>query len=152
MSFLKTPVAHFPQRADGDCLTACAAMVLAYVGVRPSYRRLLRTLGTRREVGTPFSNIRNLTKFGVTFSYGDGTLTTLRHHIENDSPCIVSVDTGELPHWRYATPHAVVIVGLDDSFAYIHDPDLPTGPTVVPIGDFDLAWLEGDELFVAVHS
>lgn len=151
MPFLKNPVAHFPQRADGDCLAACAAMALNYVDVRPSYRRLLRTLGTKRDAGTPFSNIRNLNKFGVTVIYDVGTFAMLHQHIENDSLCIVSVDTGELPHWNYATPHAVVVVGVDNSFVYIHDPDLPSGPTIVSIGDFDLAWLEGDELFAAIH-
>lgn len=152
MPFLKYPVAHFQQRADGDCLAACAVMALGYIGVRKSYRRLLRTLGTIADAGTRFSNIRNLVKMGVNVMYGTGTLETLRHHLANDHICIIFVDTGELPYWQYATAHAVVLVGLDDTTAHIHDPDLPYGPIVVPIGDFDLAWLEGDELYAAISA
>jgi hypothetical protein len=36
------PVPHHLQRSDGDCLAACAAMVLAYLGVSVDYDRLLR--------------------------------------------------------------------------------------------------------------
>lgn len=150
MSFLDDTLAHFPQRADGDCLTACGMMALAYIGRTPTYRRLLRVLGTIPDVGTPFSNLRRLHKFGVAVTYGQGTLQDLQAHLANNTPCILSVDTGEFPYWQRATAHAVVLVGLDEMFAYFHDPDLAFGPTRISRGDLDLAWLEGDELFATL--
>ena len=150
MAFLQQPMAHFQQRHDGDCLAACAAMALNYLGVRRPYRRILRTLGTIVELGTPFSNISHLQAFGVFVTVDEGTFESLHHRLMQNQPCIVSVNTGELPYWEQATAHAIVVIGLDDVNIYAHDPDLPHGPIAIPLGDFDLAWLEGDELYAVL--
>ena len=38
------PVAHIRQRVEGECLVACAAMVLDYLSVPVAYGQLLKLL------------------------------------------------------------------------------------------------------------
>ena len=38
------PVPHHKQREGADCLAACAAMVLSYLGLSVAYERLLKLL------------------------------------------------------------------------------------------------------------
>jgi hypothetical protein len=50
-------VPHQLQEGDGDCLAACAAMVLAHLGRAIEYARLLRLLDIK-PYGAPAGNIR----------------------------------------------------------------------------------------------
>ena len=74
----------------------------------------------------------------------------LRTHLQNNQPCIVFVDTGQLPYWDESANHALVVVGLDEDYVYVHDPEFPNAPLQVSIGDFDLAWLEHDEMYAVI--
>jgi hypothetical protein len=55
-------------------------------------------------------------------------------------PCIVFVRTGDLPYWQVDTRHAVVLVGLDATNAYLRDPGVEDAPVAVSIDAFMLAW------------
>ncbi len=79
------PVPHFEQSANGQCLPACARMVLAY---------------------------------------------------------LLFVQAGELPYSESEGFHAVVVVGVSEQVAHIHDPALDTGPQSVPLDYLQLAWSE----------
>lgn len=140
-------VSHIQQRRPGECLAACAAMVLTYLGLSISYARLLRLLRVKPGIGAPASNIRELEQLGIDVVYQQGTLTELRQHLMNNIPCIVFVKTDELPYWDQATDHAVVITGFDDKYVYLNDPEFPDAPMQVSHGDFDLAWLGRDEFY-----
>lgn len=62
-------------------------------------------------------------------------------------PVIAAVNTRELTsYWHVAVAHAVVIVGIDNEFIYLNDPALDNAPTRVALAEFDLAWLEMDNL------
>jgi hypothetical protein len=52
---------------------------------------------------------------------------------------ILLVDTAQLPYWSHRTAHAVVLMGLDDSTAYVNDPAFDTAPLTIPLGDLLLA-------------
>lgn len=103
---------HLQQPAPGECLPACAAMVLTYLGIRVNYRQLLRLLQTQAGYGTPFSNIRSLAKLNVTVTYKQGQLPDLQRLLQAGAPILVPVQTRELPHWFEDTSHAVVVVGI----------------------------------------
>lgn len=49
-------VPHHKQVEESDCLAACAAMALAYIGQPVPYRQLLTILGVE-PIGTPRRNI-----------------------------------------------------------------------------------------------
>jgi ABC-type bacteriocin/lantibiotic exporter with double-glycine peptidase domain len=145
-SSILLPVAHVPQRHHGDCLVACAAMVLTYLGRPVAYNRLLKTLGVEPDVGAPFSNLHNLARLNITVIYEQGTFAQLYRFLSSGWPCIVPVRSGELPYWmNINTDHAVVVVGMEAASVYLNDPAFTTAPIQVALGDFELAWFERGE-------
>ncbi|MEM7538034.1 MAG: peptidase C39 family protein [Chloroflexota bacterium] len=108
-------------------------------------------LRIRSELGTPFSQISNLEQLGITvISRSHGTLEELYTLIERGWPVIVGIQTGTLPYWNQDVRHAVVVVGMDPESVYLHDPVNETSPEQIPIGEFDLAWLEHDERYAVL--
>lgn len=141
------PVPHIQQTDHGECLAVCVAMVLQYLNISFSYRKLRTLLKIRPRLGTPFFNIERLERIGIKVTYQQGNLDTLQAHLQQGKPPIVPVDTSELPYWRYATYHAVVVVGIDDEMVYVNDPEFANAPIQLSRGDFDLAWLNRDEWY-----
>ena len=136
-------VGHLQQANPGECLATCTAMVLAYYHVAYDYRQLSKTLRIQSDLGTPFSNITRLTKLKILVGFREnGSLETLHRLLTQGWPCIIAVDTGELPYWDVSTGHAVVLVGMDKNHVYLNDPAMTVGPLQVPTGDFYLAWHE----------
>ena len=43
------------------------------------------------------------------------------------------VDTGQLPYWDESANHALVVVGLDEDYVYVHDPEFPNAPLQVSL-------------------
>ena len=143
-------VPHLQQPRDGDCLPVCAYMVLAYMGKKTRYWRLRWLLGTK-SFGTPFLHIRYLESLGITVeAQAKGNLTTLHQHLTQNHPCIVSLQTENLPYWNRNALHAVVVVGMNENYIYLNDPELPDAPIPVTQGDFDLAWLAQDERYAVL--
>jgi len=149
MNSVILPVNHIRQLKNGECVAACAAMVLAYLGVEVNYFQLLKLLHIT-EIGTAFYHIRELEKLGVIVVYKQGTLDEVHTHLSNNRPCIAAVKTKDLPYFVEDTDHAVVIVGLDDQFVYLNDPAMSDAPQQVSRGDFLLAWIERDELYATL--
>lgn len=147
MTSVVLPVPHIQQRQRGECLAACAEMVLTYLGFSVAYEHLLKLLEITSRIGTPAYNIRKLEKLHVSVIYQQGSLADLHRHLLHEQPCIAFVKTQELPYWREAVDHAVVVVGMDDQSVYLNDPALTEAPLQVSCGDFDLAWLERDEFY-----
>ncbi len=116
-------------------------MVLDYLGRACPYSHLLQLLKIK-SIGAPSSNILRLTALGVHVTYKAGSLEELEKQIAMGYPCIVFLDTAELPYWSEATFHAVVVVGMDDEYVYVNDPAFDQSPQPVPWGDFELAWVE----------
>jgi ABC-type bacteriocin/lantibiotic exporter with double-glycine peptidase domain len=144
-------VPHQHQQSDGDCLAACAAMVLAHLGHTIGYLQLLELLKIR-PYGAPASNIRLLENLGLSVVYSKTDLAGLRAMLQEGHPVIVFVRTGELPHWTYSTDHALLVIGFDENLLYVNDPDRSTAPIAVPLDDFELAWLERDHYYALIVS
>jgi ABC-type bacteriocin/lantibiotic exporter with double-glycine peptidase domain len=132
------------QTQSADCLAACAAMVLDFLGQSYPYGELLESLGIG-PYGAPRRNILRLTALGLKVEYGEATPAILAARLENGQPIIAFVDTGELPYWSESTNHAVVVAGVDDKAVLVYDPALDA-PQIVPREDFELAWLECDNV------
>lgn len=60
------------------------------------------------------------------------------------------MQTKDLPYRDDDTAHAIVLVGMDDNNFYVDDPEFAESPLRVPLGDFDLAWLEHDEMYAVL--
>jgi len=150
MPSLFLSVEHVQQHQDGECLAACAAMLLNFAGISISYKRLLKVLEIEPGLGTPSFKIRNLLRLGIKVDYRQGLIEDLRNHLQLGQPCIVFLRTGDLPYWHRSIEHAVVLVGIDDEHVYLNDPAVVLSPMQVSLGDFDLAWLERDEMYAVL--
>ena len=118
-------------------------MILSYYNHSYNLGRIRKVLRIQPEVGAPFSNIVNLEQLGLMVGYRqEGSLETLYRLLTQGWPCLVAVDTGELPYWQSSAGHVVVLVGMDGEHAYLNDPALPDAAMQVSIGDFYLAWYE----------
>lgn len=125
-------------------------MVLRYLGVTIPYQRLLRTLETILDIGTPSFKVVNLQRLGFTVIYREGAFDELLQHLLAGHPCIVFVRTGQLPYRSDNINHAVVVVGMDEQNIYVNGPESAEAPIRVSRGDFDLAWLEHDEKYAVI--
>lgn len=132
------------QTQPADCLAACAAMVLDYLGLSLPHTKLLNLLDTG-PYGAPRRNILRLTTLGLEVNYGEATPSILAAYLESEHPVIAFVDTGELPYWSESTNHAVVVAGINAEAVLLYDPAFDS-PQVVLRGDFELAWLECDNV------
>ncbi len=138
------PVSHQRQRHRSDCLAACAAMVLNYLGRPVRYSQLMRLLTVTPDLGAPASNIKRLSSLNVSIKYGPGTMDDLVEHVAQGVPCITFVHTVHLSYWSEAVRHAVIVVGMDEQQVYLNDPFFDTTPQSVSRLEFELAWDEMD--------
>ncbi|MEM7134448.1 MAG: C39 family peptidase [Chloroflexota bacterium] len=147
-------VPHLMQKNPGECLAACASMVCEYNGVSIRYNRIVRTLETIMHAGTAFYNIEQLTKLNIQVYYQkNGSLENLYEFLQGGWPCIVGVETYNLPHWQKVnTPHAVVVIGMAPQHIYLNDPAFPQSIFNTSLGEFDLAWFEKDEEFAVLGT
>lgn len=144
------PISHRQQIQQADCLAACAAMLLDYLQVPMQYEHLLRLLKVR-SFGTSLFNLRNLQTLGLFILIEEGDLARLQTHLAIGLPPIVAVSTARLSsYWTEDTDHAVVVIGIDNEFVYLHDPDLSSAPTVVTIEEFESAWLDQDYWYAVI--
>ena len=76
-------------------------MILSYSNHPYHLGQLLKTLRIQPEMGAPFSNIVNLEQLGLLVGYRqEGALETLYLLLTQGWPCLVAVNTGELPYWQ----------------------------------------------------
>lgn len=143
------PIPHHRQTQDADCLPAYVAMVLEYFGQPMAYDDLLHLFGTRPH-GTVARHVLRLNRLGFSVIYREGTVAELRTWLDRRQPIIVLVKTGELPYWSYATLHAIVLVGYDEIHFYANDPHFSQSPLAISIGDFELAWIEMGNRYIAI--
>ena len=143
MPTILLPVLHLSQRRQADCLAACAAMVITYLGKTVDYEHLMHILGIKH-YGAPSSNVTRLREMGFRIRYSQGSIADIEKHLAEDRPCIVFLRTRELPYWNVDTGHAAVVIGLDEANVYLNDPAFESSPQIVPIGDFLLSWMEFD--------
>lgn len=142
-------VPHYRQTQASDCLAACVAIVLDYLGRPMPYVDLI-TLLEIGPIGAPRRNVLQLTQVGLKVSYREATLSIVTAYLQAGLPVIAFVDTGELPYWSASTNHVVVIIGIDEENVVLKDPAFDTEVQIVPRGDFELAWLECDNVCVAL--
>ncbi len=150
VNLLKVPFR--PQQSDGNCLPACAQMVLAYYGIERSQQRLASLLSVRPNIGTPAPTIQRIQSHSIAVAYGPASLQKVEDATANGLPAIAFIQAGELPRWRSQRfQHAVVVVGVDVEKVYILDPAGELSPEAISTGDFMLAWDEMDNLCTIVH-
>ena len=152
-------VPQWRQRWPGECLAACTAMVLIYLGERVAYDQLVQRLGTS-SIGTVFAHLDRLRSWRLTVERGRGTMEILRQHLTAGHPVIVPVDTALLPYWltradkpedERVTDHAVVVVAIDEQYVYVNDPDFEQAPQRIELAWFQDAWQHFAQRYAVIH-
>jgi len=144
------PVLHQKQRQQSDCLAACSAMILRYLGIPYEYDQLIRLLEIQAH-GTAFSKVRNLAApFGLHVEVNEGDFDALRACLDVALAPLVAVNTDDLSYWDAAVDHAVVVIGMDDTMIALHDPAFDTAPQVISLVEFGVAWVEQDYKYAVI--
>ena len=142
-------IPHFQQSADGRCLEACVCMVLAHLQ-NPVLENNVSDLFGSTEIGTPSSRVLRLINWGYEVVYRSSTLEELQTWYKEGIPVMAFVHTQFLDYWQKNTPHAVVIVGLDDQHIYLYDPAFQTAPQICTLDGFLAGWIEMDEVVAVI--
>lgn len=143
------PIMHHPQQRQADCLAACARMLLDYYGIDSSYEQLIEVLKIG-DAGAPFRNLLALRSDSLHVTIQQGSTEQLRRHIDDLFPAIVFLST-EPPYWPFSTNHATVVSGFEGTLIMLNDPMFEQAPLIVPIEEFELAWLNMDEYYALIH-
>lgn len=143
MSSLLLAIPHRTEAFAGACLPACLQMALAYFGVNRSQEQIASQIGHIAGAGTPARYVTRLVVPGIEISYtAKGSLEGIGRCLDRKQISILFVRTGELPYWEDDTAHAVLVVGMDQTTIWVHDPAFDKAPIPVPIDDLSLAWYE----------
>ena len=126
-------------------------MVLGHLGDERVEDPISRALDAEW-YGVPASRITRLSAWGCRVTYEQSTLEQLRQLIAQRVPVIIFLRTCTLPGWTEDVPHAVVLAGLTDDLAYLHDPAGVAGPTPVDLNAFLLAWSDMDHYCATIQA
>lgn len=145
---LLNPLQHVQQIAAGYCLPACAQMALAQFEMQLTQVQLAQVLGTRFGAGTPFSNLKHLSRLHIRIHLQSFTpIEDLISACNAHQAVIVPVATSSgLPGWgNVRTQHSLLIIKVDPDQITYHDPALADGPVSAVLNEFLLAWSEMDQ-------
>lgn len=92
------------------------------------------------KAGTPGPGILLLGSDKLAVIYRSGELEDLQSAIEQDTPPIALIFTGELGYWDVDTPHAVVVAGFEGNSIVLNDPAKDQPNIRVQVDEFMLAW------------
>ena len=143
------PVPHYSQSSPGACLPACAILALAALGKPYAETELAKVMGSY-PFGTPASRIIRLQTLGYQVLHAPMTLTELQRLIQQELTPIVFVLADFLPWADFIGFHALVLAGITNDQAWLHDPALPDGPVRLSIDGFMLAWEEFDRMTAVI--
>lgn len=143
---------HFQQSRDGYCLSACARMVLTYLGDHLSEAEVSQALEAH-DFGAPSFAIQKLSTLGFHVDYREWSLPQMLELLQAGTPLIIFVRTAFLEYWTKDVAHALLLVSAEPGQSFVvHDPALPTGPLTVSWNGLLAAWAEFGYRGAAVSS
>ena len=124
------PVKSFQETLHtGMCGPASLKMVLAYYGVEKTEEELAKLCGTDPELGTSDKGIRHAAEtlgFKAEIK-NNSTFDDIRSWLDKKVPVIVNWFTRgriDYPDSEVPDGHLSVVVGLDDGYIYLQDPEI----------------------------
>ncbi|MDO8486404.1 MAG: cysteine peptidase family C39 domain-containing protein [Candidatus Staskawiczbacteria bacterium] len=122
-------VKPFRETFRGGCGPASLKIVLDYYGIKKSEKELFKMCRTSRELGTPIENIKKVAEslgFKIKIK-NNSTFKDIEYWINKKVPVIVDWFTRGRNDYKdsdIADGHYSVVVGLDNKFIYLQDPEL----------------------------
>jgi uncharacterized protein YvpB len=120
-------------------------MVLSYLSQEVDEADLAVQLGTT-ELGTPGNRLLRLNRAGWQVDFGPLTLPLIYDRLNDSTPVIALVRTLFLDYWQTDMAHVIVIIGYDDQYLLINDPEFDEAPQQATPTGFLAAWGEFDFL------
>ncbi|MDA1193147.1 MAG: peptidase C39 family protein [Candidatus Poribacteria bacterium] len=138
---IRLAVPHCQQENATTCLPAAVRMVLMFWGIERDEYDLRESLQWDG-LGTSVYNVAllNESDIGVTAETGESDVESLRRTLLAGVPVIVAIKTGSLPGWNVNRPHAIVVIGYDDTHVYFNDPKFPDAPKTASWDNLIAAW------------
>jgi ABC-type bacteriocin/lantibiotic exporter with double-glycine peptidase domain len=135
-------LSHLQQSQEGRCLSACARMVVAHLGITLSEAEISRVLGAR-DFGAPSFAIQQLTSLGFQVIYREWSIPQAVDTLHDGIPLIIFVRTAFLEYWNKDVAHAVILIDAEENQRFwLHDPALSNSPTTVSWDGLLAAWAE----------
>jgi len=144
-------VPYFQQKTDDTCAPACLLMALAFrFSHKPvSEAKLAKRCGCLKGLGCLVGDVfRAARRYRLNAEW----LSNVRIELEVEAalkagcPVLANIQLRSLPYYLPGCPkgewHSALIVGLNDQFVYLHDPDARRGGAhcKVPRADFFSGW------------
>ena len=126
-------------------------MVLANYGHPISESELRSLLKTRPGGTSPARLILRLPELGFQASVQTGSEPFLVQQVRAGRPCIIYVWTPHLPHWDDEALHALVVSHISENSVQVHDPILPTGPTLISRAALMHAWAATGYVIIVIQ-
>lgn len=114
---------------QGMCGPACLKMVLSYWGIEKTEKEIANLRPIPSSTNTSDEDIKNIAEsFGFKVEIkNNSTLEDILYWLDKKIPVIVDWFTrgrGDYPDSEVADGHYSIVVGLDDKFVYIQDPEI----------------------------
>lgn len=123
-------VPYHPQETDDTCAPACLRMALTFCPPHRSFpeARLSRLCGCNRLGSAADDVFCAARRCGLDARWLDDRSieTEVEDTLRTGWPLLAFVELSALSYWNLsdlAGWHAVLIIGLDDEYVYVHDPD-----------------------------
>lgn len=120
------PIQPYKETKAGYCGPAALKMVLAYYGVDQPEEKLAQELGTQPGPGTSPEAIVSVAKqygFEVVVK-GNSSFDDIASWLSQEVPVIVDWFSSGVTEGETADGHYSVVVGLDDIYIHLQDPEL----------------------------
>lgn len=142
MSHKSISLTYFPQSADGQCLPACARMLLAYLGLLMSESEVAKVLEAK-SYGAPSFAVKRLRNLGFVVDYREWSIAEVTAALQDKKPVLIFVRTGFLEYWHEDVAHALIIVGVESERQFwVNDPTREEAPLAVSWDGLLAAWGE----------
>lgn len=143
-------VPHFKQELNYSCVAACVRMVLAHYGRNESEANLRQLLGTTPH-GTRAASVMRVARLGFDVQFGASNLSQMQAALATNVPPIIFLLTGALDYWNVNDAHAVVLVNVDTTTAYLNDPFFDAFPQQTSLASFHQAWATTGHLAAVIR-
>lgn len=131
-------------------MPACLKMILEFFN-QPAAESDLRKQLKTKPFGTHIINVFSLKEiYGIQAKIEFWSLEELKIYLHTTrTPCIALVWTEYLAHWKQNCLHSVIVIGYDNEYMIINDPNFDKNEFLIPFDDFINAWQINDGLVVS---
>lgn len=137
---------------QGLCGPACLKMILDYYGIEKTEQELAELCKTDKDLGTDDQGIKQAAEsFGLKVEiHNNSSFDDIQTWLDKEVPVIVNWFTrgrNDYPNSEVADGHYSVVVGLDEEFIYLQDPEIGD-MRQIDRDDFMRVWFDFTDAYI----